>query len=49
MTQMEKWSLLSHILNYVQHNKFNSMNHTLNIRPVKDIRSNQTWEKNLES
>ena len=27
MTQMEQWSILSNILNYVQHNKFNSMNH----------------------
>ena len=34
MTQMEQWSILSNVLNYVQHNKFNSMNHTLNIRPV---------------
>ena len=34
MTQMEQWSILSNILNYVQHSKFNSMNHTLNARPV---------------
>ena len=34
MTQMEQWSILSNVLNYVQHNKFNFMNHTLNIRPV---------------
>ena len=34
MTQMVQWSILSNILNYVQHSKFNSMNHTLNIRPV---------------
>ena len=30
MTQMEQWS----ILNYVQHSKFNYMNHALNVRPV---------------
>ena len=26
MTQLEQWSILSNILNYVQHSKFNSMN-----------------------
>ena len=34
MTQKEQWSILSNILNYVQHSKFNSMNHTLNVRPI---------------
>ena len=34
MTQMEQWSILSNVLNYVQHSKFNSMNHTLNVKPV---------------
>ena len=34
MTQMEQWSIFSNILNYAQHSKFNSKNHTLNIRPV---------------
>ena len=34
MTQMEQWSILSNVLNYVQHSKFNSINHTLNIKPV---------------
>ena len=34
MTQMEQWSILSNVLNYVQHSKFNSMNCTLNVRPV---------------
>ena len=28
MTQMEQWSILSNILNYVQHSKCNSMDHT---------------------
>ena len=37
-TQMEQWSILSSILNYVQHSKFNSMNHTLNVRPVNRYR-----------
>ena len=34
MTQMEQWTILSNVLNYVQHSKCNSMNHTLNIKPV---------------
>ena len=34
MTQMEQWSILSNILNYVQHSKFNSMNHTLDVKVV---------------
>ena len=34
MTQMEQWLILSNVLNYVKHSKFNSMNHTLNVRPV---------------
>ena len=28
MTQMEQWSILSNVLNYVQHSRFHSMNHT---------------------
>ena len=34
ITQMEQWSILSSLLNYVQHSKFNSMNHALCIKPV---------------
>ena len=34
ITQMEQRSILSNVLNYVQHSKFISMNHTLNVRPV---------------
>ena len=33
-TQMEQWSILSNLLNYVQHSKFNTMGHSLNIKPV---------------
>ena len=33
-SQMEQWSILSNSLNYVQHSKFNSMEHSLNIWPV---------------
>ena len=34
MTQMEQWSILSNILNYVQHSKFKSMNHTLDVKAM---------------
>ena len=33
-SQMEQWSILGNSLNYVQHCKFNSMSHSLNIKPV---------------
>ena len=33
MMQMEQWSILSNVLNCVQHSKFNSMNHILFIIP----------------
>ena len=33
-TQMEQWSILSNSLSYVQHSKFNSMDHSLSICPV---------------
>ena len=34
MMQMEQWSILSNILNYVQHSRLNSMNCTLDIKAV---------------
>ena len=34
MTQTEQWSTLSNVLNYVQHNRFHTMNHTLDIKAV---------------
>ena len=33
-TQMEQWSIVSNLLNYVQHSRFNSMNHSLDVKPV---------------
>ena len=41
MTQMEQWSILSKILNYVQHSRLNSMNHTLDIKAVDKYRPNK--------
>ena len=34
MMQMEQWSILSNILNYIQHDRHHAMNHTLNIRAI---------------
>ena len=34
MTQMEQWSIISNMLNYVQHSKFNSIKHSLSVKPV---------------
>ena len=34
MTQMEQWSILSNILNYVQQSKFNSRDHTLDVKAM---------------
>ena len=31
MTQMEQWSILSNILNYVQHDSYYTSNHTLDV------------------
>ena len=39
MTQMEQWSILSNILNYVQHSRFNSMNPTLDVKAVNRYKS----------
>ena len=32
MTQIEHWSIWSNVLNYVQHSRFHSINHTLDIK-----------------
>ena len=34
MTQMEQWSILSNVLNYVRHSRLHSMNHMLDIKAV---------------
>ena len=49
MTQMEQWSILSNILNYVQHSKFNSMNHSLNVKVVNRYKVRLGQKENLKS
>ena len=34
MKQMEQWSIMSNVINYVQHSRFHLMNHTLFINAV---------------
>ena len=34
MTQMEQWSILSNVLNYIQHGRFHSMKQMLDIKAV---------------
>ena len=50
MTQMEQWSILSNILNYVQHSRFHLMNHTLAVKAMNKYKSKpKTDVKNLKS
>ena len=37
MTEMEQWSFLSNILNFIQHDRHHMINHNLGIRAVKNI------------
>ena len=39
MTQTEQWSILSNVLNYVQHSRFNSMNYTPDVKAVNRYKS----------
>ena len=43
--QIEQWSILSNLLNYVQHSKFNYMSHSLNIKPVNRYKVKPNEEK----
>ena len=47
-TQMEQWSILSNLLNYVQHIKFNAMSHSLNIKPVNRYKVRPNEEKRIQ-
>ena len=47
MTQMKQWSILSNILNYIQHDRYNTVSHTLNIKAVNKhrVKSEKKEEK----
>ena len=44
-TQMEQWSILSNLLKYVQHSKFNSINHSLSVKPVNRYKTRSDEER----
>ena len=48
MTQMNQWSILSNVLNYVQHGKFHSIRHTLGIRAVNKYKYKLNTEGDRE-
>ena len=49
MMQMEQWSILSNVLNYIQHDRHHTGSHTLNIKAVNKHRnkSEKKEERNL--
>ena len=49
MTQMKQWSILSNILNYVQHDKYYISNHTLDIKMVNKHKDKLDTRKEEES
>ena len=48
MTQMEQWSIFSNVLNYIQHDRHHTMNHTLNIRAMNKYKSNPVTKEEKE-
>ena len=48
MTQMEQWSILSNIMSYVQHTKFNSINNTLNVKALNRYKSKPDADRQFE-
>ena len=45
MTQMEQWSILRNILNYIQHDRYHTVSHTLNIKAVNKHRNKSEEEE----
>ena len=46
-TKMEQWSILSNLLNYAQHSRFNSMNHSLDVKPVNRYKTKSSEEREI--
>ena len=44
MTQMEQWSILRNVLNYIQHDRYHTVSHTFHINAVNKHR-NKSEEK----
>ena len=45
---MEQWSILSNVLNYVQHSKSSSMNHILNVKAVNRYKVKLDMEREFK-
>ena len=48
ITQMEQWSILSNILNYAQNSRFNSMNHTLEVKAMNKYKSKPNVDREFK-
>ena len=48
MTQMEQWSILSNILNYIQHGRFHTMKQTLDVKVVNKYKFKSDTEGGKE-
>ena len=48
MTQMEQWSILSNIFNYIQHDRHHMMNHNLSIRAINKYKNNPGTKEEKE-
>ena len=48
MTQMKQWSILSNVLNYIQHDKHHMINHNLSIRAVNKHRNGSETKEERE-
>ena len=46
--QMEQWSILSNFLNYIQHDRHHTVNHTLNIKAVNKYRNKSEMKEERE-
>ena len=44
-TKMEQWSILHNVLNYMQHSRFSSMDHTLDVKAVNKCKSKHNTER----
>ena len=48
MTQMGQWSILSNVLNYIQHDRHHTVNHTWNIKAVNKHRNKSEKKEEKE-
>ena len=49
MTQMEQWSILSNVLNYIQHGRHHMLNQNLSIRAVNRYKDNSKTKEERET